>query len=55
MTKKTTEQLQKEYDEMIITIDRLKNAVNQSTHVFDWFTAEAEKAKTDEEKIEMLR
>lgn len=53
MAKKTTEQLQKEYDEMIITLDRLKNAVKQSQQTFNWFNDRAHKA-TRQEKREAL-
>ena len=53
MAKKTTEQLQKEYDEIIITLDRLNNAVKQSQQTFNWFNNRANKA-TQREKNEAL-
>lgn len=49
MTKKTTEQLQKEYDEIIINLKRFEDAAEQAQHSLDWFTDAANHA-TDEEK-----
>lgn len=69
MAKKTTEQLQKEYDEMIITLDRLNNAVNQASKTVEWYddivakaaleeqnaTTKKEKAEASQKKKEALR
>ena len=49
MAKKTTEQLQKEYDDIIINLKRLEDAAEQAQHSLDWFTDAANNA-TDEEK-----
>ena len=49
MAKKTSEQLQKEYDDIIINLKRLEDAAEQAQHSLDWFSDAANHA-TDTEK-----
>ena len=53
--KKTTEQLQKEYDEMIITIDRLQRAVDQAAKTFEWYNDASKREGGEEVKPGELR
>lgn len=49
MEKKTSEQLQKEYDDIIINLKRLEDAAEQAQRSLDWFSDAANHA-TDTEK-----
>ena len=50
MTKKTSEQLQKEYDEIIINLKRFEDAAEQAQHSLNWFTDAANNAGKEEKK-----
>ena len=50
MAKKTSEQLQKEYDEIIINLKRFEDAAEQAQRSLDWFSDSANKAGEEEKK-----